>query len=103
LRRGSLFQARKRGATLAINEYQTIEEKRKCLVDAGFQIESIRMCRLSANDLLFLGLAKSYLKPLMPLRIAFISLFGWFEGLAGKSQVLNPLFREIVILAKKRT
>ncbi|VVS94866.1 class I SAM-dependent methyltransferase [Desulfoluna spongiiphila] len=98
----SLNLQHKRGATIAINKYNTLDEIVGLLEETGFQVKKIRLVWLFILDFLMIGVESPRLIPFEPLRKALLVIFGKVGGWMGRFQLLNPLFREIVILAQKR-
>ena len=98
----SLNQQNRRGTTVAINKYNSLEEIVDLLEKAGFQIKRIRLSWFFFLDFLLIGLGRSSLAPFEPFRRALLVVFCKIGGWLGRFQSLSPFFREIVIQAIKR-
>lgn len=91
----------KRDNRLSVNEYVSLPELLTLVRGAGLQVVEVRHCWLFVNDLVYLGAGRSLLRPLVPVRRVAVELLAFLERMLGGSYFLSPLFREIVILARK--
>lgn len=98
----SLKMEQKRGSTIAINKYNTLDETVNLLEMAGFEVKQIRLSWLFVFDFLMIGIENPILAPFEPLRKVLMVTCSQIGRWIGRFQVLNPLFREIVIMAQKR-
>ncbi|MCP4541869.1 MAG: class I SAM-dependent methyltransferase [Chloroflexi bacterium] len=99
--RNRIYQ-RRHGTMLEINEYETLGGIIKKLRAAGLCIQKVRLCWLFIFDLLMIGSANPYLKLLSPIRKALLIICEEVGSILGRFRCLAPLFREIVILARKQ-
>lgn len=97
----NLRNQRKRGETLALNEYSTIPGVRNLLVESGFKVELVRVCWPSVLHVFFRGTGQKLLSPFLPLRKISVRIGATIGLLLSWCTYLNPAFREIIILAKK--
>ncbi|MFC1523806.1 class I SAM-dependent methyltransferase [Thermodesulfobacteriota bacterium] len=97
----NLYLQNKRGSITEINKYSTLEEIVYLLETTGFQIKQIRLCWFFVFDLLMIGIENPKLRPVEPFRKVLLAIISNIAGWLGKFQVLNPLFREIIIVAQK--
>ncbi len=100
--RRCIYNRNRKCQMLEINEYETLYGIKEQLSTAGFVIQEIRLCWLFIFDFLMFGLANPALKPFMPLRKALLAICRVIGIVLGEFQCLNPLFREIVIIARKQ-
>lgn len=87
--------------TIGINDYSELKELRATLESVGFEIEAVRPCWLFVRDLLYIGAEHRLLRFANPLRRPLMVMFESVEKGLNRFPSLNPLFREIVFLARK--
>ena len=91
----------KREKRLSVNEYVSLPELLALVRGVGLEVVEVRHCWLFVNDLVYLGASWPLLRPLAPVRRVAVELLALLDQMLGGSYVLSPLFREIVILARK--
>ncbi len=91
----------RQGTAPSINEYDNLQGIVEALSAAGFRIQQVRLCWPFMLDFLFCGLR--VLKPLLPVRKMVLAASGVVASVLGLVPWLNPLYREIIILAQKQT
>ena len=99
----NLRSQKKRGGQVSVNEYSTLADLRALLREAGFEVEEMRLTWLFLNDLIFLGSGRAVLRPLAPLRALAMHALAAVDAVLGRWRVCAPLFREIVVLARKES
>ncbi len=94
---------RKLGTETAINNFNSPGELTAMLRKNGFEIVAVRFNWLFLLDILSIGVGKPALGFLEPLRRILISLTGIPAIILGRSRIFHRFFREIVILARKKS
>lgn len=92
---------RKQGKQVSVNEYSTFKELHRQLCSTGFRVVETRLNWLFLNDFLFLGLNRPALRLLSPVRKLAAYILSAADAKLGRIKVCAPLFREIVVLARK--
>jgi ubiquinone/menaquinone biosynthesis C-methylase UbiE len=88
--------------TIGINEYSELKELKSLLESIGFEVEAVRACWLFVRDLLYIGTEHRFLRFFNPVRRPLMVLFESIERGLNRRPSLNPLFRELVFLARKK-
>jgi len=104
--RRCLYNYHQRGAcpdpnTFGINDYSELRDLKATLESIGFEIEAVRPCWLFVRDLLYVGAKHPLLRFANPVRKPLMSLSGIVERGLNRFPALNPLFEELVFLARK--
>ncbi|MCF6284949.1 MAG: class I SAM-dependent methyltransferase [Candidatus Hydrogenedentes bacterium] len=97
----NLRSQQKKGGQVSVNEYTSLPDLLALLGEAGFNVTGQRLNWLFLFDLLFLGINRPFLRPFAPVRRLAMAGLSVIENALGRFSICNPLFREIVILAKK--
>ena len=93
---------RSAGGSIAVNDYSDTRQLCDQLREAGFDIEEVRYNWLCLNDLLLRGASRRLLAPLLPVRLGLLATAAGLQRLLGRWRWANRLFREIVVLARRK-
>jgi ubiquinone/menaquinone biosynthesis C-methylase UbiE len=98
----NLKKQKSKDSCLPVNKYYSLEEYETLLKDAGFNIEKISFCWLFIQDFILIGSSNKLMKPFIPIRIFLMEIHLKLSRFISRFKCFNPLYREIVFLAKKK-